>query len=324
MKPLILLGIFAGSFFLFLSLYMVVFSRSLHLKERLASLKTVPGAERDEDEETLPEEKVSVGKKSLGERLRSFTGLEKYLAKRRKQLIQASILMKAEEFLLFTILASVFLFFLLYALTKNVLLGIPGLFLGFRLPDLFILSVKKRKNQKVNEQLPDALNAIANSLRSGLSFTQSMAIAVKEMEQPIAEEFSRVIKDNALGKPLDEALMDLSLRNDDEDMDMLVTAVMIQRQVGGNLAEVLDVITGTIRERMRIKGEVRTLTSQGKMSALVVGLLPVTIALMIYSMNPEYMTVLFTESMGKLMIGLAVTMELIGAYLLSKIIKIQV
>ena len=322
MKYLIILGVFGFSLFFFLSIYLVLFSRRIHTTGRLHAIKAMK--EEFSGSVEVPDREKTKDKVHLISRLKKVIPLEGYLDKRRKRLMQASILLKAEEFLFMTILVALILGFLVFLLTEMVLPSIFAFLLGFRLSDAYISSVKRRRSQKLNDQLPDALGAISNSLRSGLSFIQSMNIALKEMDAPISEEFARVIRDNTLGKPLDEALKDLADRNEDEDVDMLVTAIMIQRQVGGNLSEVLDVITGTIRERMRIKGEVRTLTSQGKLSALVIGFLPVGIAFAISVMNPEYINVLLNKPLGNILMGVAVMMELIGAFLLTRIIKIEV
>lgn len=322
MKYLIILGVFGSSLFFFLAVYLLVFSRRIHTKGRLHAIKSMK--EDFEESHNEGEREKNRGKVSFVSRLRKIIPLEGYLDRRRKRLMQASILLKAEEFLFMTILGSLILGFLVFLLTEMVLISIFSFFLGFKVSDAYISSVKRRRSQKLNDQLPDALGAISNSLRSGLSFIQSMNIALKEMDAPISEEFARVIRDNTLGKPLDEALKDLAERNENEDVDMLVTAIMIQRQVGGNLSEVLDVITGTIRERMRIKGEVNTLTAQGKMSAMVIGFLPVGIAFAISAMNPDYINVLIDKPLGNILIGVAVMMELIGAFLLTRIIKIEV
>lgn len=322
MKYLIILGAFFFSLFFFLSLYLILFSGRLRLRGRLQGIQSMKkDFEEELIEEYAPKDKE---KKSVSAVLRKLLPLEKYLEKKRRKLMQASILLKAEEFLFITFMVSLILGLLVYLLSGMILISILTFFIGFRLSDSYILSVKRSRSQKLNDQLPDALGAISNSLRSGLSFIQSMNIAMKEMESPIADEFARVIRDNTLGKPLDEALSDFADRNDDEDIDMLVTAIMIQRQVGGNLSEVLDVITGTIRERMRIKGEVRTLTAQGKMSAAVIGLLPVGIALAISVMNPEYIHVLLNTTLGNILIGVAVLMEMTGTFILTRIIKIEV
>jgi tight adherence protein B len=176
---------------------------------------------------------------------------------------------------------------------------------------------------KINSQLPEALNIISNGLRAGFSFTQAMGVVINEVSGPISEEFSKVLRDNSLGKPLEEALTNMSGRTDDEDLDMVITALIIQRQVGGNLAEILDTISETIRERVRIKGEIKTLTAQGRIGGAVVSLLPFGLALALSVLSPGYLNILFTTFIGKIMIAVGIVMQLIGIFILVKLVAIQ-
>jgi len=144
------------------------------------------------------------------------------------------------------------------------------------------------------------------------------------MESPISDEFLKVLRDNSLGKPMEEALENLSKRTDDEDLDMFITALLIQRQVGGNLAEVLDTISNTIRERVKLRGEIRSLTAQGRLSAAIISLLPFALALAISVLNPGYLNVLFTTLPGIIALVLAVVMELIGILMLIKLVNIEI
>jgi tight adherence protein B len=144
------------------------------------------------------------------------------------------------------------------------------------------------------------------------------------MESPISDEFLKVLRDNSLGKPMEEALENLSKRTDDEDLDMFITALLIQRQVGGNLAEVLDTISNTIRERVKLRGEIRSLTAQGRLSAFIISVLPVVLALAISVINPGYLNVLFTTLPGIIALVLAIAMELIGIFMLLKLVNIEI
>lgn len=182
---------------------------------------------------------------------------------------------------------------------------------------------KTSRGKKMNNQLPEALAILSNGLRAGLSFTQSMLIAGKEMEDPIAYEFNKIVRDNSLGKPIDEALSDFSKKTDDEDIDIFITAILIQRQVGGNLSEILDVIASTIRDRIKLRGDIKTITSQSKMSAVVVGSIPLVIAIVLNAINPEFIQPLFTTFIGNIMIGIVLFMQVIGILALVKIIKVK-
>ena len=191
------------------------------------------------------------------------------------------------------------------------------------MPESVIETIRKKRAAQLNDQLPQALSLVANGLRAGFSFSQAMAVVSREMEAPIADEFSKVLRDNSYGKNMSEALKDLGKRTDDEDLDIFITTLQIHLQVGGDLSEILDTISETIRERVKLKGDIRTLISQSKMSAWVIGMLPVAIGATLFVMNPAYMGTMLDNTMGLIMLGIAGGMILIGAFILTKIVKIK-
>ncbi len=240
------------------------------------------------------------------------------------KLIKAHVLMRAEEYIGLTLLTGVAFYTVIFLLSESILLGILSALIGLKIPGLVINSKIKKRSMAMTDLLPEALNIIANGLRAGFSFTQAVAVVVREMEGPLTVEFSRVLRENRLGKPMDEALHDMLLRIENDDVEMLITALLIQRQVGGNLADVLDGISHTIRERVRIKGEIRTLTAEGRLSAIILSLLPVTVALVISLLNPGYIVTLIVEPLGIFMIIGAVIMQIIGVLFIRKIVAIEV
>lgn len=300
--------------------YMVLFSNRSKTKERLKMISETGDALIDDID--IASERQEAKEKKI--RVKKSTLMSKYLEKKRKKLTQAYILMKPEEFMLLSLIFAVIGFGLLNVLTNLVLIGIIGGVVGFMLPDAYIGSIKKKRGLKLNNQLPEGLNIIANGLRAGLSFSQAVSIAGKDLESPISDEFTKVIRDNTLGKTMEDSLMDFSKRTDDEDVDMFVTAMIIQRQVGGNLSEVLDTISNTIRERVRLKGQVSTLTAQSKLSAIVICLLPIGLALIMSLINPGYISKLFTDPLGLVMLGGAIFLMLIGIFILTRLVKIDV
>ncbi len=181
-----------------------------------------------------------------------------------------------------------------------------------------------RRLRRFNDQLGDALVLVANSLRTGYSFLQALEMVAREMPEPIAAEFGRTLKEMALGVTTEQAMNNLARRMDSDDLDLVVTAVLIQRQVGGNLAEVLDNIAGTIRARVKLKGEIRTLTAQGRISGLILCLLPIVVGFGTYVVNPGYISVLFNHPIGQVMIGGVVVSQLFGALLIRKIVSINI
>jgi tight adherence protein B len=196
---------------------------------------------------------------------------------------------------------------------------IPNIYVGFR---------ARQRVKQFNDQLGDTINLLANSLRSGYSFLMSLELVGREAPQPTAAEFRRVVTEVGLGRSTDEALAGLLRRLPSEDLDLLITAVNIQHEVGGNLAQVLETIGHTIRERVRIKGEIRTLTAQGRISAYVVTGLPIALGIFITVLNPSYMAPIFTFGFPpKAWCCLPVTslvMIAIGYWAITKIIDIDV
>ena len=209
-------------------------------------------------------------------------------------------------------------------MNRAFIIALLGFMIGFKLPDLILDFLKNKRLKNLNEQLPEALSILANGLRAGYSFIQSMDVASKELEGPIAEEFAKSIRDNSIGKPIEDAMLEMSERTNNDDMDLFVTALIIQRQVGGNLAEILDTISETIRERVRVTGEIRTLTAEGKLSAIVIAILPIAISIVIGFLNPQYISTLITTDIGRIMVLVSIIMEIIGIFLLKKIVTINI
>lgn len=242
----------------------------------------------------------------------------------RRKLNQAYVLMRVEEFIGISILVGLGFALLMYLATNNIIVALLGLIIGYKIPGLFVSSIKKKRMKKLNFQLPEALSIISNGLRAGFSFTQAMSVAANELESPIRDEFMRVIRDNSIVKTMDEALVDFSERTDDEDIDMFITALIIQRKVGGNLTEVLDTIAATIRDRMRIRGEIKTLTAQGRISAMIISALPFFVALMIFILNKDYILELFRNPIGIAMVVIAILMQIVGIFIIMRMANIEI
>jgi tight adherence protein B len=253
--------------------------------------------------------------------LRLLDGYKKSIQLR---LNKAHIPLKSEEFI--TICMILFLafglgaFLISGALSTALLAGMAG----WLIPLVILKSKIRKRVKQFNEQLSDAITLISNSLKAGYSFFQAADIVAKEMTGPIAEEFTLMQKEINLGLTTEKALENLAGRVGSDDMELVVTAVLIQRQVGGNLAEVLDNISSTIRDRIKIKGEVRTVTAQGRMSGLIISLLPPVLGVLIYMINPEHMGILFNNSIGLCIVVFSIFMELIGIYFINKIVRIEV
>jgi tight adherence protein B len=203
------------------------------------------------------------------------------------------------------------------------LLPVVGLFLG-SLPLLWVVFRRRRRLKAFAAQLPDALEMLSRSLRAGQSLGFGFNMVGDEMSAPIGKEFGRVFEEQNLGVPLEETLQSLTDRVPNLDLKFFTTAVVLQRQTGGDLAEILDKIGGLIRDRFRIWGQVQALTGEGRLSGVVLLALPFVLFLAVYQLNPEYLMVLFTEPMGKKMLAGAIFMQVLGALVIRKIVNIKV
>jgi tight adherence protein B len=195
-------------------------------------------------------------------------------------------------------------------------------------PNVYLVIAARRRVKSFNNQLGDAINLLANSLRSGYSFLQSMELVSREAPPPMSNEFRRVVQEVGLGLSTEDALNNLLRRVPSEDLDLLITAVNIQHEVGGNLAQILETIGHTIRERVRIKGEIAVLTAQGRISAYVITALPIFLAIVITVINPTYMAPIFTFGLPPnawcCLPVTALAMIIAGFFAIMKIVDIEV
>ena len=195
------------------------------------------------------------------------------------------------------------------------------------LGSLPLLYVRRRRRLRLSlyaKQLPDALDVLARSLQAGLSFLHGVQEVAREMPEPIAREFRMTFGLLRLGRSLREAFQLHADRVESLDFNLLATALMIQRDVGGNVTEVLDHASRTIRERYALLGEIQTLAAQTRMSGKVVAALPIAIAVMIYLMKPDLVMVLFTDEIGKMLVKIVVVMQILGFYVMNRITTIKV
>ena len=187
-----------------------------------------------------------------------------------------------------------------------------------------LIHALRKRTERMREQLPDVLTIMASSLRAGHSFMQALDTVAREIPQPAATEFQRVVAEIRLGRSTDDALEALSERVGSSDFKWAVLAVNIQREVGGNLAEILDNVADTLRERAQMRRQIRVLTAEGRLSAWVLTLLPLGIAAYMFAVNPEYIGLLFTTRMGLFMVGVAVILLVLGVFWMRKIVDIDV
>lgn len=201
----------------------------------------------------------------------------------------------------------------------------PAVGLAFSMLPVFWLSFKrKRRLKKFAAQMPEALELVARALRAGHSLAAGFRLVASEMSQPICREFGRVFEEQNLGIPFEEALTSLTERVPNLDLKFFATAVILQRQTGGDLAEILDKIGTLVRERFKIWGQVQALTGEGRLSGIVLLALPPLLFVTVYRMNPDYLMLLFTDPLGKKMLIGGVLLQILGALVIRKIVNIRV
>lgn len=268
--------------------------------------------------------------KKSKKRRSAIDGLEKMVTRRgfaaniQDDLARSDLKLRVAEFLMLTVLSIILCFLLAWQVFGTPLLGLLFGVVGFFLPRTYVNIRQQRRLHAYNDQLGDTITLLANSLRSGFSIVQSMETVAQQLPNPIAAEFHRVTQEIGLGLHYEEALNNMLRRVPSEDLDLLITAVNIQGKVGGNLAEILDTIGHTIRERVRIKGEIRVLTAQQMISGYILTGLPIVLGLVLYALNKEYIGRMFSDPCGWIMIGVSVLMITAGFFVIRKIVNIEV
>lgn len=297
------------------------------IEERLARIEDANMSYLELDD--LPETVSSDEKKpsALQERLDAMVSERQFGKKWRQQLARADIKLTVSEYAALHVISMFGFFaagyFVLFG--QQLVMAIVSGFVGFFAPRLYVSRVTSSRLIRFENQLPDTLGLWVNALRSGYSVLQSMEAIARDAPEPTATEFKRVVQEVQLGIDPEDALEHLLNRVESEDLDLVITAVNIQREVGGNLAEILDVISHTIRERIKLKGEIRVLTAQGRITGYLISFLPIILALFLYTINPGYMGNLFENRMcGWPMLGIALALIGIGFALVQKIVDIDI
>ncbi|MGB9791657.1 MAG: type II secretion system F family protein [Thermacetogeniaceae bacterium] len=274
--------------------------------------------------ERLRGEKRRMLSRSLLKRCSRIFAALKLSARLEERLVQGDIPLRGEEFLFLSLVLVVGAPLALWILTSRLSLALLGGLFFLISPWAYLEQKRQRRLQLFNEQFADSLAVMTNSLRAGYSLFQAIEMVAKEMPPPISDEFGRVLREIQLGTPVETALNNLSHRVGSDDLDLMLTALLIQRQIGGNLAEILDNIAETIRERVRIKGEIRTLTAQGRISGLIIGILPLALLLVMFLINPSYVGILFKDPVGLALLGGAAGGEVLGILIIRRIVDIRV
>lgn len=318
MNPIFLLG---GGVLLLLLLVIIGVAVSISSERSLVEerLGRFLEDERQEPEAGADNSRITdwlnrrVAKSSLGDRVS-------------RELARADLKFKVAEYFALIFMSTVVVGFLAWALQPNIVSAIIGAVIGLFLPRFYVKRQQTMRLNKFNDQLGDMLNLMVNGLRAGYSTMQAMEAVSKELPAPISDEFHRVVQEMQIGIAMERSLENLLRRIPSEDLDFVVTAINVQREVGGNLSEILDTISFTIRERVRIKGEIRVMTAQVRTSGIVLSLIPVFLTLALWFISPEYIGSFFDQGpfCGWLAVGIIVTMIVSGYLVMMKIADIEV
>lgn len=248
---------------------------------------------------------------------------ERYATKGVKSLEDMFFFVSTRQILALT-LAIAAIFFVLGLLVFNVFMALVFLAFGFIFPFLGIRYLRKKRIDEFNKQLVDALTQMSAAFKAGLTLPQAAENVGQEMKPPLGQEFSLFVRELKMGVSMEEALVNMSKRVGSEDLDLVVTSTNISRQLGGNMAEMFDIISATIRERFRLEGRIKALTSQGKLQGWVVAMMPIALGFALNWMRPDLMKPMLHSVFGIVLIALVAVMELLGLLIIRKIVNIDV
>lgn len=248
-----------------------------------------------------------------------------------RELARADLKLKVAEYYALIFMSTVVTGFIAWLLQPIWISGVIGAIIGFFIPRFYVKRQQRVRLNKFNDQLSDMLNLMVNGLRAGYSTTQAMEAVSRELPSPISDEFRRLVQEMQIGISIEKALDNLLRRIPSDDLDFVITAINVQREVGGNLAEILDNISFTIRERVRIKGEIRVMTASVRTSGAVLSLIPVFLSLALWFVSPEYIGTFFDDSAnlpqplcGIIAVVVIVIMIASGYFVMMKIADIEV
>jgi tight adherence protein B len=285
-------------------------------RRSLAALMGRGGKKQGEETSWIP-----AGMAEAGDRLATASGFSGRLE---AMLEQAELPMKAGEFAALTVLSAVAGGVLGAVLLTNIVFALIIAIVASLIPYAWLVHARKQRQKKMAEQLPDVLAILASSLRAGHSFLQALDQVAGEIKDPSASEFHRVVSEIRLGRSIDDAMIEMADRVGSEDMRWAVMAVNIQRQVGGNLAEVLDIVSNTVRERAYVQRQVRVLSAEGRISIGILSALPFGILAYLAIMNPDYVSPLLTTMIGRILLAVGGTLMGLGIFVMTRIVRIDV
>jgi len=294
-------------------------SRARIIKNRLAAERKAP--------ERAPEEELALLR---DEQLSQIPALDTFLRRStrvsdlQKMLAQADMSLRVSNFLGISALTGVAATIIAYVLSKRVEVAWIALLVGFVLPYSYASMRRNKRFEKFEELFPEAIDTLARAVRAGHAFTTALEMITAEVSEPVSGEFRQLYEEQKFGMPVRDALLNLTDRMPLVDVKFFVTAVMLQRETGGNLAEILDNLSYVIRERFKIQRQVRVYTAQGRLTmALLMGMPPIIVATMLL-LNPSFIRPLFSDPIGHFLLVAGITLQTVGYFVIRKIIRIQV
>ncbi|WP_224360386.1 type II secretion system F family protein [Hyalangium versicolor] len=248
---------------------------------------------------------------------------ERYVAKSMNDLSDMFLFIDPRQMLVLNI-ASMCLLGILSYIIFNPILCVGATIFGFFLPMLLVKYYRKRRIKKFNVQLVDALQAMANAFKAGLTFPQAVEHVAREALPPLSQEFGLFVKEMKLGVPMEEALVNMAKRVGSDDLELVVVSTNIARQLGGNMAEMFETISTVIRERFRLEGKIDALTSQGKLQGWIVASMPAVLGMVLNSMRPDLMEPMMNHLFGYILVTLIAIMEILGILIIRRIVNIDI
>jgi tight adherence protein B len=250
-----------------------------------------------------------------------------YSARWTDELERAGLSLRPGEYFLMRVIIAVVTLMFFALIGRSPLWFVVGACVGvvaFMVPAFWVRMRINRRVRAINAQLAETVTLIANGLRAGFAFAQGVDVATKRMGPPISTEFNRMLLDVNLGASTEEALRAMNERVGSEDMDMVITAILIQRNTGGNLAEVLESVTSTMRDRERIRGEINTLTASQRFTGWVLCAWPLVIALGFFAIAPSVTSLLWTTEAGRVLLAIWITLNVLGVYTIRRVLDIDI
>ncbi len=317
---------------LFVGLQRIIDARSNAVLDRFASADIMPVGPEQSSQKSRKRGRGGFGRRKPNpQEALDFEPSRTFTYRMASELAQADLKITVGEFLSISgVLAGagalIGLAMPLSTLLGRAMLGLILMIAGIYGPRMWVTQRRKARSRKFNDQLPDMINLMAGALRTGYAFMQALELVSREGPEPSRQEFARVVQEVGIGLSPEEALTHLVDRMQSEDLNLLVTAVNVQREVGGNLVEVLEVIATTIRERIKLIGEVGVLTAQQQLSGYIIAGLPVGLALLLFIISPTYMLGMFTEThwFGFAIVSCSGVMVLTGLFIIRRIVDIKV